>query len=235
MAGAIAHEINTPLATISLLGAQISELTSGLQAPLTTSDELAQVRAKAVQLEATASRISRIIQSMKAMSRMSASDPLELTRVSEWVDDTLVLCLEKFRNGGVRVECVTHEQDLKVSCQPAEIGQVLLNLLNNAWDSIRSSPRADGSTSSGWIRLSWGTAPDGKIEFRVEDSGAQIPDSARQKLFQPFFTTKPVGQGTGIGLALSRRIMERHGGTLRLEQAEGKKAFVLEFPGASPQ
>jgi len=98
---------------------------------------------------------------------------------------------------------------------PQDIGRVLLNLINNAF-------QASAGVERPLVIVSTKLLPKG-IEISVQDNGPGIPDSIKDKIFQPFFTTKPTGQGTGLGLSLSYDIVTKgHGGELKVESQEGK-------------
>jgi C4-dicarboxylate-specific signal transduction histidine kinase len=98
----------------------------------------------------------------------------------------------------------------------------LLNLLNNAYDAVKSQ-------ETRWISIDWRMAGD-LAEIRVTDSGPGVPTELREKIFQPFFTTKKVGFGTGLGLSISSNILRSHQGELRLETAGGHTCFVMALP-----
>jgi signal transduction histidine kinase len=116
------------------------------------------------------------------------------------------------------------EKSLRIDCRPTEISQVLLNLLNNAVDAVQ--PLAEK-----WVELQVRSA--GKdVEISVMDSGKGIPEKIRDKVGQPFFTTKVVGHGTGLGLSISRGIVEAHGGHLNLDTQCEHTRFVVTLPKA---
>src|SRR5262249_34026595 len=103
-----------------------------------------------------------------------------------------------------------------------QIGQVLLNLLSNAFDAVEHAPEK-------WVALSF-SHQDGRVEIAIEDSGPGIPGDLRQRMFQPFFTTKPVGKGTGLGLSISHGIIHAHGGSLVLDESSDHTRFVMSLP-----
>jgi signal transduction histidine kinase len=121
-----------------------------------------------------------------------------------------------------------------VACNPSEINQVLLNLIVNAAHAISDVVGSDGK-SKGEIRIS--TRADGAdVVITVADTGCGIPDAVRDKIYDPFFTTKAVGKGTGQGLAIAHRIIrERHGGTIECDSTGGKGTrFVIRLPVTRP-
>jgi signal transduction histidine kinase/Tfp pilus assembly protein PilF len=123
----------------------------------------------------------------------------------------------------------------KINIVPQEIGRVILNLINNAFYAVDEKKK---HTSTGSVQneyeptVSISTKKNnGKIEIRVSDNGNGIPQKVLDKIFQPFFTTKPTGQGTGLGLSLSYDIVKAHGGELTVETEDGKgSAFIISLP-----
>ncbi|MBK8425668.1 MAG: hypothetical protein IPL27_06640 [Lewinellaceae bacterium] len=125
----------------------------------------------------------------------------------------------------------------KVDVIPQDIGRVLLNLINNAFYAVMQRERQLPES----LKLSGSYMPtvaistqktDSQIIIKITDNGTGIPDDLKAKIFQPFFTTKPTGQGTGLGLSLAYDIVTKgHGGTMRLETKEGEGAeFVIQLP-----
>jgi signal transduction histidine kinase len=118
----------------------------------------------------------------------------------------------------------------KVNIIPQEIGRVILNLINNAFYAVNERskqgiPGYDPTVVVGTRSL------QNRIEISVKDNGDGIPDSIKEKIFQPFFTTKPTGQGTGLGLSLAYDIVKAHGGEIRLETKEGEGTeFIVQLP-----
>ena len=111
---------------------------------------------------------------------------------------------------------------------------MLLNLFNNAFYSIHQKQNLTGVNNLSGLNLYEPTVfvytkkVDGKIEIHVKDNGTGIPQKVVDKIFQPFFTTKPTGQGTGLGLSLSYDIIKAHGGEIKVETKEGEYAqFVI--------
>ena len=119
----------------------------------------------------------------------------------------------------------------KINIIPQDIGRVILNLINNAFYAV------DEKKKQNWRMeyeptVSVSTKKNnGKVEIRVTDNGNGIPQKVLDKIFQPFFTTKPTGQGTGLGLSLSYDIVKAHGGELKVETKEGEGTeFIIQLP-----
>jgi len=120
----------------------------------------------------------------------------------------------------------------KINVVPQDIGKVLLNLINNAFYAVKYIDKPLVTVSSGWVDSPLGDKGVEKaIEIRVKDNGPGIPENIKDKIFQPFFTTKPTGQGTGLGLSLSYDIVKAHGGELSVQTIEGESTeFCIHLP-----
>lgn len=109
----------------------------------------------------------------------------------------------------------------KIEIVPQDIGRVLVNLLNNAFYTVNEKRKKGLSGYEPIVTIS--TRKDGnRVELSVKDNGAGIPKESLEKIFQPFFTTKPTGQGTGLGLSLSYDIIKAHGGDVKVKTKEGE-------------
>lgn len=223
MAGGIAHEINTPLASISLT----AELLAEDAADLPNKDFTKGLNS----ISSIVERISRIVQGLKRFSRSDEiAEHVDVT-FTQILDDTLLLCAEKFKARGVKLEIVRKDDNAKLSCAPEQISQVLINLLNNSVDAVEGL-----SITQRWIRIE-SSEVDGHFAAKVVDGGVPIADEVRQKLMQPFFTTKEIGKGTGLGLSISKGIMASHQGTLEFDGSAEHTTFVMTMPSltASPK
>ncbi len=124
----------------------------------------------------------------------------------------------------------------KINIIPQDIGRVLLNLYNNAFYAVAPPPPKGGieknmpnNNPTVWVSTK---KEDDKVVIRVRDNGPGIPQKVLDKIFQPFFTTKPTGQGTGLGLSLSYDIVKAHDGELKVETKEGEgSTFIIQLPG----
>lgn len=216
MAGGIAHEINNPLATIQGLTYLMNQL---LKSEQVNKSELQNLLSSMTSLT---ERIAKIIQGLRTFSRDGSRDPLELISVGSLIEETLSFCIERFKAYEVALEIDPIVKELSIQGRRTELSQVLLNLLNNSFDAVSHEKEK-------WVRIS-GQEDSHSIEIRVTDSGPGIPEALREKLFQPFFTTKEPGKGTGLGLSISFGIMRTHQGELRLDEHAPHTSFVLRIP-----
>jgi two-component system, NtrC family, sensor kinase len=113
---------------------------------------------------------------------------------------------------------------------PQDVSRVLLNMYNNAYYAVMEKRNRSGPAFEPIVTVS--TLKTGrKVEIRIRDNGTGIPEKVISKIFQPFFTTKPTGQGTGLGLSLSYDIIKAHGGDLKVDTREGEwTEFIIELP-----
>lgn len=216
MAGGVAHEINNPLAIINIV---IDQLDDGIQDGTLGK---AGVRKMADQIRLTVDRIAKIVSGLRSFSREAKDDPAIVANITTTVTETLSFCQERFRENEVKLITEGLDQELLVKCRPTQISQVLLNLLNNAYDAVLGLPVK-------WVRLSVVRHRNG-VEITITDSGPGIPASILAKIFQPFFTTKDIGKGTGLGLSISKGIVEEHGGTVSVNDQSSNTCFVIGLP-----
>jgi C4-dicarboxylate-specific signal transduction histidine kinase len=168
-------------------------------------------------------RASKIILGLKRFSRDGSHDPMAMIPVSEIVSDATSLCAQRFASHGVTLTVCEIPLSLRVECRGVEISQVLLNLLNNAYDAIHSLKEK-------WIKIEVVESEHEMVNIMVTDSGGGLSPEVQQKLMQPFFTTKAIGKGTGLGLSISKGILEAHHGRLVYDNKCPNTRFVIELP-----
>jgi len=216
MAGGIAHEINNPLSIIK----GYIDLLKRHSSRNTLSEEL--MLQYIEKMDLTVGRISRIVSGMRRFSRESSMDEKVQYSLNKIIDETLDICLERINNNGTALNVEYFTTDPIVECRPVEISQVLLNLINNSFQAI-------SVFSHPWIKIEC-KETDEFYQMRISDCGPGIPQNIRQKLFQPFFTTKDIGVGTGLGLSISRGIVEEHRGHMMYVDDAQNTMFLIEFP-----
>lgn len=216
MAGGIAHEINNPL---TIIKGHVGVLKKTLNHKKEIPPE--EIIKRVDLIDSTVDRIAKIIKGLRTYSRDSNHDDMEVVELNQIVDDTLSFCIDKFRHAQVQLQ-TDIEPDLQLKARPYQISQVLLNLLNNAYDAVSASSEKNVTISA---------HRDGSfIKVSVEDSGGGIPTHLREKIMEPFFTTKEVGRGVGLGLSISQGIIQSHGGKFFLDPSTPQTRFVICLP-----
>jgi len=235
----IAHEIQNPLNFVNNFSEVSGELISELVDEVNKGNT-AEVKAIAGDLQGNLEKIlhhgkraDAIVKGMLQHSR-SSSGTKEPTDINELADEYLRLAYHGLRakdhSFNATMKTNFDESIGNVSVIPQDIGRVLLNLLTNAFYAVNEKAKQGLQGYEPVVEIS--TKKMGaKVEVKVSDNGNGIPPHIFDKIFQPFFTTKPTGQGTGLGLSLSYDIVKAHGGELKAETTEGEGAsFVLQIP-----
>ena len=158
----------------------------------------------------------------------------ELTDINALADEYLRLSYQGLRAKDKTFNATLHtdfDNTIgKINIIPQDIGRVLLNLYNNAFYATNEKKKTADESYKPLVSVSTKKLTD-KFEIKVEDNGNGIPQKVLDKIFQPFFTTKPTGQGTGLGLSLSYDIIKAHGGEIKVETKEGEgTTFLIQIP-----
>jgi len=220
MASSIAHEINNPLAII--LG-RVELMRMRLEKGSVEQEE---VHKTFVDLEGLVNRVARIVRTVQSFAREGDSAPFQMVALETVVEDALLFCVRKFRAKGVELRVPAVRPNLMLECRPVQISQVLLNLLGNALDAVELLPEK-------WVSIDI-QEKGAYVLLMVTDSGGGIPPAVREKMMHPFFTTKAVGKGTGLGLPICQRLVEGHGGNFFLDDKHQNTRFVLLLPLRQP-
>jgi signal transduction histidine kinase len=214
------HEINNPMTAIVGAAYQLGEALAEEPVPV------AEARAYVELIEKAAKHVATIIDGARHVARGGSSDEPAAVALRELVTDAVALCGERLKASGAQLR-VDLASEFVVRGTAGELLQVLINLLSNACDAVA------GTAAARWVSLEARSAGAGLVEIAVCDSGPEIPAEVRAKMMQPFFTTKPAGKGTGVGLSISRQLVERNGGRFWLDQASRQTRFVLTLPMVS--
>lgn len=215
MAAGVAHEINNPL---SIIVGRLEQMNRRLARHELQADFL---QTSMKQIEATAYRIHRIVKGLMDFSKQGPNMPFVAQSVRDVLMEIMVFCEERFKYKKIEF-ILAGDLDLKVRTKGPQISQVILNLLNNAFDAIEPEKEK-------WIEVCSELAGD-VVKISIKDSGKGIAPELRGKIMQPFFTTKEVGKGTGLGLSISKGIVEAHGGSFYLDESKSETTFVIELP-----
>ena len=232
----IAHEIQNPLNFVNNFSEVNDELLKELNAEADKGN-LQEVKAIAKDITFNSEKINHhgkradaIVKGMLQHSR-SNSGQKEPTDINALADEYLRLAYHGLRAKDKSFNATT-KTDFdskidKINIIPQDIGRVILNLINNAFYAVDEKKKQTGGGYEPTVSVSTVKEKD-KIEIKVKDNGNGIPQKALDKIFQPFFTTKPTGQGTGLGLSLSYDIVQAHGGELKVETKEGEGSeFII--------
>jgi signal transduction histidine kinase len=239
----IAHEINNPVNFISAgvesLSTNLDEIKQVLDIyhKITTENvseklkEIEELKVKVEYKEAIreinqliesikngTKRTTEIVRGLRTFSRLD-EDILKMADINEGLDSTLILLHNRYKN---RIEVVRNYTNLPlVECYPGQLNQVFMNILSNAIDAIDDKGTITITTSK----------TNGLIHVSIKDSGHGIPQDIREKIFDPFYTTKGVGKGTGLGLSISQSIIEKHKGNIKVKSENGKGTeFIISIP-----
>jgi signal transduction histidine kinase len=235
----IAHEIQNPLNFVNNFSEVNEELIKELKNEAVKGN-LEEVKAIANDIEFNSEKISHhgkradaIVKGMLQHSR-SSSGQKELTDINALANEYLRLAYHglraKDKSFNVTIKTDLDETIGKLNIVPQEIGRVILNLITNAFYAVSEKKKQARDDYQPTVTVNTKKKNDA-IEVTVKDNGNGIPSKVLDKIFQPFFTTKPTGQGTGLGLSLSYDIVKAHGGELKVETKEGEGSeFVIHLP-----
>jgi len=235
----IAHEIQNPLNFVNNFSEVNTELIDELEQEAGKGN-LEEVKAIAKDIKENEEKINHhgkradaIVKGMLQHSRTSSGQK-ELTDLNLLVDEYLRLAYHglraKDKSFNAKYETDFDKSIGKINIIPQDIGRVILNLINNAFYAVSEKHKQNIPRYEPAVSVSTNKT-DGKIEIKVKDNGNGIPQKVMDKIFQPFFTTKPAGQGTGLGLSLSYDIIKAHGGELKVETKENEGAeFIMQMP-----
>ncbi|AXA90935.1 ATP-binding protein [Massilia sp. YMA4] len=219
MSASITHELNQPLTALRTM--------SDNAVLLFERGRIDEARQNLSKISQVVARMGTITGKLKGFARKSNAE-LGPVSIHTAISNALVLVERRLQLDKVAFTLDIDQGDVYALCDSNRLEQVLLNLMSNALDALgtleRDAPRA--------LTIDV-TEGDGKVRIRVADTGPGLTDEARERLFQPFFTTKPQGEGLGLGLAISEQIVRDFGGTLRTETTTSGACFVIELQAAS--
>ena len=236
----IAHEIQNPLNFVNNFSEVSTELIQELKEELTaghTADVMAiadDLTQNLFKIHQHGQRASNIVKGMLEHSRSTTGD-VEPTDINALAEEYLRLSYHgrRAKDKDFGCELVTNFDPVlgQVEVMAQELGRVLLNLFTNAFYAVGERQKREGGDYKPMVTVSTFKTRNG-IEIRVRDNGTGMPEDIQQKIFQPFFTTKPTGEGTGLGLSLSYDVVTKgHGGALLVQSQPGEGTeFVIQLP-----
>lgn len=214
MSAGIAHEINNPLAIID----------GNVRSLKRHRDDPEVVTTKLDSIARSVDRISRIVSGLKKFARQSAGTTRSLVPLWQILTEVKVLIEPKSHLNSVLVDFELGSPS-EILCDSVEIEQVFINLINNAIDAVKKLDEK-------WVKvIAYDEA--GEVVVRVIDSGTGIAPEIEAKLFQPFFTTKAVGEGTGLGLSIVKGIIDQHKAHIQINRSLQNTCFEVRFKSMS--
>jgi signal transduction histidine kinase len=235
----IAHEIQNPLNFVNNFSEVNDELIDELKNELATGNqqlaiEIADdIKSNGQKINHHGKRADAIVKSMLEHSKASTGVK-QSTDINKLADEYLRLAYHgmeaKDKTFNAELKTEFDETIGKINIIPQDIGRVLLNLYNNAFYAVNDEKSKNLNSYKPTVWVSTKKAED-RVTITVKDNGSGIPEKIKEKIFQPFFTTKPTGEGTGLGLSLSYDIVKAHRGEIKVETVEGiGSEFIIHLP-----
>lgn len=215
IAASLSHELMTPLTVMDFqLKSYAEKLSKGSMSAEDTGKLL-------LSMEKSKERLLGIIKAVRAFAQGQTDIPLTPMPLATIVEEALELARPRLERYQVELQ-LQEVPGVKVRCRGPQLGQILVNLLNNAADAVAERPTP-------WVRLNF-EVREQELEIHVIDCGHGIAHDVATQMMSPFFTTKPTGQGTGLGLSLASKIAREHGGILRYDDQHPNTCFKLRLP-----
>lgn len=215
MAGSVSHEIGNPLTVISGNARRIEKILNS------KSNDTEGIGQSIATINNSVQRVRDILDSLKVLSG-KASHQNSIEDLDAIIKDSILNCESKITENNVQVSFETELSDIKIKVNHVQMSQVLINCINNSIDAIENY-------SEKWIKINAKFREDWLV-IQVIDSGKGIPHHIVSKMMDPFFTTKEIGKGTGLGLGLAKKIVEGFGGKFYYDEQCVNTTFVIELP-----
>jgi len=224
MTTSIAHEINQPLAVIRLVVTNlIKKITLSRERGEPVSNEF--LLPKMQRIDAQVERAAQITDHMRLFGHQGSGENVPML-LSDAIANTLTLTAEQFRLQKIDLIVEDPGEAVTMTSNQLEFEQVMLNILRNAEYAVQRNNLVEQK----WIRISWDRTESG-VELSVSDSGTGIDPTSLPHVFEPFYTTKEPGEGTGLGLSVTKKLLANMGATVRAENdALGGARFTITFP-----
>lgn len=216
----IAHEINNPLTVIQARSFQLQQMCDS------GNLDSNKIRSAAESISKTGDKIARIIKSLRAFAHGQENEPADKINVNELIQQTLDFCKVRFYNHGIDVRVGEIPEHLEFECRLVQIEEALLSIFNNAHDAVMA-------LTEKWILIEV-FDKNKDVEIHVTDSGKGIPEEIADKMMLPFFSTKEIGKGMGLGLCIASEIISKHHGSLTYDRTSQNTKFVIRIPKTQP-
>lgn len=218
LASGVAHEVNNP---VSIIEGQLRRLKDFIKdKDISIDDEILLID----KIQNNLNRVISIISGMKRISRSGEGDSIEVVSIDKIFDSLKDLCHEKLKSNMITLSIFEQESELFVQVKETQFLQALYSIVINSSEAI-------SSLDNKWIKVKVENDTN-FIAIRIIDSGEGIDNEITKKMFNPFFSTKDIGEGTGIGLSIARQMIEDQGGSLYYEIYEGNTSFVIKIKKA---
>lgn len=216
MVSGIAHELNNPLTVIDGFARMVDRYSEE------PTGKNAEIKKAANSILKMTERMYKIIMGLRSFARDGTKDDFQESSLSQIIQDTLDFIQVKKMKMAVEVIVEGDSSQLVIQCRGVQIAEVILNLMSNSFDAVAELPER-------WVKVSTEDFGD-QVKIMVTDSGKGIPPQVVNKMFEPFYTTKPVGKGTGLGMSISKKIIEDHNGTLSYDSTCPNTRFIVTLP-----
>ena len=219
MAAEISHEIKNPLTVLTLNNAQMKQkILSAVDGKIDTDYFVSKTEIAEKMLK----RLIDIMNTLRSHYNSGVFDDYKNLNMNDLFEEVKIVCDFRAQKSGIKVRFIEAEKNLFIECRSVQIIQVLQNLVQNAMDALegQASPK---------IEIEAKRIGDEQVEITVTDSGKGIDPEVRSFIFDPFFTTKSKEKGSGLGLSISKRFIEEHGGKIHLADSPQTK-FVILLP-----
>lgn len=217
MSTGIAHEINNPLTIIQALNYKMFKCIDVLPAKCKANmvDGLARQKKSIV-------RINKIVIGLRILSRNSENDPMLMENLHHIIQESIAFCYENAKSRGIDVTIENDNFDVEILCQRIQFEHVILSLLTNSLEAISDQKNP-------WVKIVVNSNDD-EVIIRVIDCGDGIKDEIKGDILVPFFTTKSIGKGLGLGLYISSQVIEKYKGELTFSAGEEHTCFQIKLP-----
>ena len=221
LSAGVAHEMRQPLNVIKILN---QSLLRDISKNCLNVEELIQ---NLEQITAQVNKMAEIIDHMRVFSRRSADEKKINVQVNHVVESTLKFFSMQLKENNIDLVNECQNNLSEVSGDPIQLEQLLMNLLMNARHAVEKSSKSNKQIRVRSYKIAAQTSPIHKdaVSIEISDNGGGIPAHLEDKIFDQFFTTKPAGEGTGIGLSISKKIIREHAGVIELENKIGEGAI----------
>lgn len=212
----IAHEINNPLAII--LG-RTQALKIRLDIDKYEKKDIVDTIEK---VENAVKRISKIVNALRLMTKDSSGELPSIISISSFIEDIESVWAARLKNNGFEFKVENNCPELMTYTKRTQVAHALFNLISNSFEFLKDE-------NEKWIKIDV-TEKNGFIQIGISDSGKGIPSEVRQRIFDPFYTTKEVGKGTGLGLSIAKGVAEDNKGSLEYDETCPNTRFVFSLP-----